>query len=93
MTITKDILTQQVARQCNMMIGDAKCCVEAFIKAVSDNVKKGNKVVLSNFGTFCIKNRAPRTGRNPHTGEAVPIPARKIVSFKPSKALQFESEE
>ena len=53
------------------------------------DLSKKRRVVLNGFGTFEMKERAPRTGRNPHTGEAVPIPARIIPAFTPGDRLKL----
>ena len=56
--------------------------------AITDALQKGDTVALSGFGTFVVKARAARTGRNPRTGEAIEIPASKVPSFKAGKALK-----
>lgn len=65
--------------------------IEMVVNSVLTNIEsslvRGERVQFTGFGTFELKKRAPRTGRNPHTGEAVPIPARVIPSFKPGKIL------
>ena len=65
--------------------------IEMVLNSVLNNIEssliRGERVQFTGFGTFELKKRAPRTGRNPHTGEAVPIPARVIPSFKPGKIL------
>lgn len=67
---------------------DAGAALEAFTDAVEDALKAGDKVQLIGFGTFEVKERAARTGKNPRTGEAVEIAAAKIPAFKASKALK-----
>ena len=65
--------------------------IEMVLNSVLSNIEsaliRGERVQFTGFGTFELKKRAPRTGRNPHTGEAVPIPARIIPSLKPGKIL------
>jgi DNA-binding protein HU-beta len=58
------------------------------IDSVSEELTKGEQVVLVGFGTFSVKERAARTGRNPRTGEPIQIAAATIPSFKPGKALK-----
>ena len=66
---------------------EAAEAVHAAFKTMSDALKNGEKVVISNFGTFRVKERAERQGRNPKTGEAVHVPRRRSVRFKASKNL------
>ena len=70
-------------------LGDSKACAERAVNAVIDAIKTGVKndstVQVVGFGTFSIRNRAARMGRNPQTGEAIQIAASKSVAFKPSK--------
>ena len=63
---------------------------EAFIDSVTEALKEGDKVQLMGFGTFEVKERAARTGRNPSTGEAIEIPASKTPTFKAGKGLRDE---
>ena len=65
-----------------------EAALTAFTASVEDALKVGDKVQLTGFGTFEVKERAARTGRNPRTGEDVEIPASKAASFKPGKALK-----
>ncbi len=58
------------------------------IESVSDSLKKGDSVALVGFGTFAVKERAARTGRNPQTGKPINISAAKVPSFKAGKALK-----
>ena len=66
----------------------ASRAVDAFIDGITVSLKKGDPVVLVNFGTFVIKLRAAREGRNPLTGEKIKIKAAKVVGFKAGKALK-----
>ena len=67
---------------------DAEKALKAFTDVVADELKKGGKVQLVGFGTFDVAERAAREGRNPQTGEAMPIPASKAPRFKAGKALK-----
>jgi DNA-binding protein HU-beta len=62
--------------------------LDALVDSVADALKKGDQVVLVGFGTFSVKDRAARTGRNPQTGEPIQIAAARIPSFKAGKALK-----
>lgn len=87
MTLTKEIIASRVARQHGVPVATVKRLFDGFIDTIVEAMKKDDKVVISNFGAFQMKRRAPRTGRNPHTGQAVPIPERYVISFRPSKNM------
>lgn len=67
---------------------DAERVLNAAIDTITDALRKGDKVLLTGFGSFEVKSRQPRTGRNPHTRQAVQIPATKVPTFKPSQHLK-----
>ncbi|AOT56154.1 HU family DNA-binding protein [Weissella soli] len=67
---------------------DATTAVDATFTAISDLLAKGEKVQLIGFGTFEVRTRAARTGRNPQTGEEIKIAASQIPAFKPGKGLK-----
>ena len=67
---------------------DTERVLNAAIDAITANLSKGEKVQLSGFGTFEVKAREARVGRNPHTKESIEIPATRVPVFKPSKALR-----
>jgi DNA-binding protein HU-beta len=62
--------------------------VEIFLESVKEALKTGDKVSLVGFGTFFLKNKGERNGRNPRTGERIRIPAKSIVTFKPGKEFR-----
>ncbi len=66
----------------------AEASLDAFISAVTESLKKGEKVQLVGFGSFEVRKRAPRKGRNPQTKEEIKIPASKAPVFKAGKALK-----
>ena len=72
--------------------GISKAAAAKALVSLMDNVKKalnsGDKVSLVGFGSFSVKERAARDGRNPQTGETIKIPARKVVTFKPGSELK-----
>ena len=86
--MTKADLVDMVAKKVNLTNKAAKEAVQAVFKAVEDALKKGDKVVVTGFGTFMVRSRAARTGRNPQTGAAINIPARKTPGFTAGKALK-----
>ncbi|WP_457601079.1 HU family DNA-binding protein [Hydrogenivirga sp.] len=61
--------------------------VSDIFELIEDTLRKGEKVQISGFGTFIVKTRKGKIGRNPRTGEEVPVPDRKVIVFKPSKKL------
>ena len=67
---------------------DTERMLNAALDAITAAMAKGEKVQLSGFGAFDAKDREPRIGRNPHTKEAIEIPATRVPVFKPSKALR-----
>lgn len=86
--MNKSELTEAVAEQANLSKADAGRALDAIIKSVSKALKKGDTVSLIGFGTFSVKKRAARMGRNPATGEAIKIKASKTPSFKAGKAFK-----
>ncbi|MEY3508181.1 MAG: hypothetical protein RIR44_1413, partial [Bacteroidota bacterium] len=65
----------------------ANAALDSFVDTVTKTLKKGDKVTLVGFGTFSVSKRAARTGRNPQTGEAIKIKAKKVARFKAGKEL------
>ena len=86
--MTKADLVDVVAKKVNLTNKAAKESVQAVFSAVSEALKKGDKVVVTGFGTFMVRSRASRTGRNPQTGATINIPARKTPGFTAGKALK-----
>ena len=76
------------AEQTGMTKKDTERCINAAIDAITASLVKGEKVQLSGFGTFEIKDRESRLGRNPRTKEEIEIPATRVPQFKASKALR-----
>lgn len=86
--MTKADLIETVAKKVNLTNKAAKEAVNAIFGSISDTLKKGDKVVVTGFGTFMVRSRASRTGRNPQTGSPINIPARKTPGFTAGKALK-----
>lgn len=84
----KTSLIREIAVRTGLTQRNVEEVMNAFSDITAEALSKGESVILSGFGTFEPKNRSPRIGRNPHTGEAVEIPARIIPSFKPSQGLK-----
>ena len=86
--MNKTELITLAAQNAGMTRKDAERLINAAIDAVTAALSNGDKVQLSGFGSFEVKDREARMGRNPHTKEAVEIPATKVPVFKASKALR-----
>lgn len=86
--MTKADLVEHVAKQADLTNKAAKEAVDAVFKAIADALKRGEKAVVTGFGTFSVRKRAPRTGRNPQTGASIKIPARKTPGFTAGKTLK-----
>lgn len=86
--MTKSDLIDLVAKKVSLTNKAARESVQALLDAVRDALKKGDKVVLTGFGTFSVRSRAARKGRNPQTGAEINIPARKTPGFTAGKALK-----
>ena len=85
--MNKAELIAAVVEKSGMSKADSEKAVNAAFEAITEALAKGDKVKLIGFGSFEVRERAPRTGRNPKTGEIVEIPALKAVAFKPGYAL------
>ena len=86
--MNKSELIDAIAESADLSKADAGRALDAVIANVSTALQNGEQVVLVGFGTFSVKDRAARTGRNPQTGEPIEIAAAKIPSFKAGKALK-----
>ncbi|MEM7055049.1 MAG: HU family DNA-binding protein [Pseudomonadota bacterium] len=86
--MNKSELIDAMAANAGLTKADAGRALEAFIETVSKTLKKGDTVSLIGFGTFSVKKRAARTGRNPSTGETIKIKASKTPSFKAGKGFK-----
>lgn len=86
--MNKTELIAAVAEKANLSKKDAEAAVSAVLDAVTDELVKGGKVQLIGFGSFEVRDRAAKQGRNPKTGEAMQIPATKVPAFKAGNALK-----
>ena len=86
--MNKAELVAVMAEKAEISKKDAEKALKAFTDVVAEELKKGEKIQLVGFGTFSVKDRKARTGRNPKTGEELAIPASKVPSFKAGKNLK-----
>ncbi len=85
--MNKQELVDAIAAESGLTKKDSKEALDAMVKAVEGAMKKGETVTLVGFGSFSVAQRAAREGRNPQTGKALKIAAKKVVKFKPGKEL------
>ena len=86
--MNKSDLINAIAEESGLTKADAGRALDATISSVGNALKAGDTISLIGFGTFSVKERSARTGRNPQTGEAIQIKASKIPSFKAGKTLK-----
>ena len=86
--MTKADLVETVAKEAEMTKKDAEQLVEIIFDSIVGTLNKGEKMELRGFGSFRVRERDARKGRNPKTGEAVNIPAKRVAYFKPGKELK-----
>ena len=86
--MNKNEFVAAIAEKSGLTKKDAEAALNAYTEVVTDALKSGDSVQLIGFGTFEVRERAARQGRNPHTGETIEIAAAKAPAFKPGKALK-----
>lgn len=86
--MTKKDIVLRIADQSNVRQVVVKKIVQKTFDAIIEALVRGEKVELRNFGVFKVKERRSRTGRNPRTGQVVPVPPRKVVVFKPGLEMK-----
>lgn len=84
----KSDLVDQIAGKINLPKGQVQQMVDDVFDLIAEALGRGEKIDLRGFGTFSVRESAARTGRNPQTGEAIAIPARRVPAFKPGKELK-----
>jgi integration host factor subunit alpha len=92
MALTKAEIAEHLFEKLGINKRDAKDIVELFFEEVREALEKGEQVKLSGFGNFDIRQKNERPGRNPKTGEDIPIKARRVVTFKPGQKLKSRVE-
>ena len=86
--MTKADLIEEVSRLAELTRKDSEIIVETIFDSIVRSLRVGDKIEIRGFGSFRTRQRRPRVGRNPKTGERVEVPAKKIPFFKPSKELK-----
>jgi len=86
--VNKSELIEAIAASADIPKAAASRALDAMVESVTESLKQGDTVSLVGFGTFSVKERAARTGRNPQTGEPIQISAAKVPAFKAGKALK-----
>ena len=86
--MNKAELIESIANSADLSKASAGRALDAAIEAITKSLKKGDTITLVGFGTFSVRKRAARMGRNPRTGEEIKIKASKVPGFKPGKALK-----
>ena len=92
MTITKDSLVEMIHNEIGLNKREAQELIECFFEEIKKTLENGNDIKLSGFGNFMLRDKLPRPGRNPKTGEEVTISSRRVVTFKSGLKLKSKLE-
>jgi integration host factor subunit alpha len=92
MALTKDKIAESLIAKYDLSKRDAKELVELFFSEIRSTLEAGTQVKLSGFGNFDLRDKGERPGRNPKTGEDIPIKARRVVTFRPGQKLKSRVE-
>ena len=92
MALTKAEMAEKLYEELGLNKREAKEIVEIFFTEISEALEAGRQVKLSGFGNFDLRNKNERPGRNPKTGEEIPITARRVVTFRPGQKLKARVE-
>ena len=93
MALTKAEVAEHLYEKVGLSKKDAKDMVEVFFEEIRETLESGEQVKLSGFGNFDLRQKKQRPGRNPKTGEDIPISARKVVTFRPGQKLKSRVED
>ncbi len=93
MALTKAEVAEHLFEKVGLSKRDAKEMVEIFFEEIRETLESGDQVKLSGFGNFDLRQKSERPGRNPKTGEDIPISARKVVTFRPGQKLKSRVED
>ncbi|MCI5763600.1 integration host factor subunit alpha [Actinobacillus porcinus] len=92
MALTKIEIAENLVKKHGLTKAEAKAIVESFFEEIRSTLEQGNDVKLSGFGNFELRDKSSRPGRNPKTGESIPVSARRVVVFKPGQKLRARVE-
>ena len=92
MALTKAEMAERLFENVGLNKREAKEVVDAFFEVVREALERGEQVKLSGFGNFDLRRKNQRPGRNPKTGEEIPISARRVVTFRPGQKLKIRVE-
>ena len=92
MALTKASIAEKLFEELGLNKREAKELVELFFEEIRQALEGGNQVKLSGFGNFDLREKKQRPGRNPKTGEEIPISARRVVTFRPGQKLKARVE-
>ncbi len=92
MALTKADISERLFNELGLNKREAKEIVELFFEEIRTALESGNQVKLSGFGNFDLRDKSSRPGRNPKTGEEIPITARRVVTFRPGQKLKARVE-
>ena len=87
-TLTRMDLSESVFREVGLSRNESADLVESVLEKISASLVSGEQVKISSFGTFSIRQKNARVGRNPKTGEEAPIPPRRVLTFRPSHLMK-----
>ena len=87
-TVTRNTLVEALNQEVGLSRNECAELVEDFLRAITDRLAEGTTVKIPNFGSFSVRHKRARMGRNPKTGEEAPIPARRVVVFRPAQKLK-----
>ena len=88
MALTKEYLVNTVRNHLNLTKAESDQLVESLLEIIKSTLENGEDVMISGFGKFCVKEKKDRRGRNPQTGEALTLDARRVVLFRCSSVLR-----
>lgn len=86
--MTKNQLIERVAKRAHLTKRAAADAVNSVFEQIKDNLVRGEKTIITGFGTFLIRSRAARRGRNPQTGEVIQLPSKKLPGFSAGKTIK-----
>ena len=88
MALTKTLIAEKLQEQLNLSRTDSYEIMETFLEIIKQTIEKGEDIMISGFGKFCVNEKKARKGRNPATDQEMTLPARRVVTFKCSGKLR-----